>query len=66
MLTASRSGVLVLRVWLESADETGLRARITAVSDPDSEEPTALTAAGRDAIVANVRSWLDEFAAEKR
>jgi hypothetical protein len=66
MATTGRSGVLVMRVWQESPDAAGLRARITMLDDPESEEPTALTAAGRDAIVANVRTWLDEFAADGR
>jgi hypothetical protein len=64
MPASSRSGVLVIRVWPEDEDGAGLRARITMLSDPQSEDTTAAIAAGRDAIVAHVQSWLDEFAAE--
>jgi hypothetical protein len=63
MVASIRSGVLVIRVWQEDRDADGLRARLTAVSDPEAEESTALTAAGLDAIVAHVEAWLDEFVA---
>jgi hypothetical protein len=66
MSLSSRSGVLVIRVWQEDAGAEGLRARITAVSDPQSEDTTALTAAGHDAIVASIRAWLDAFAVDRR
>ena len=64
MPASSRSGVLVIRVWPEGDDGAGLRARITTLSNPQSEDAHASIAAGRDAIVAHVQSWLDEFAAE--
>jgi hypothetical protein len=57
---AERSGVLVVRAWIE-ADEILLRARITGRLDALRTEETVETAAGVDHAAAVVRRWLEAF-----
>ena len=57
---AERIGVVVVRVWIEQPPGTGLRARITAQELGDGEQ-TSKAAKSIDAIVDNVRAWLEEF-----
>jgi hypothetical protein len=59
-----RTGVLVLRLWLEPAARDGeaLRARITAESDLGSGERVTLAAAGLEEILEIVRDWVERFA----
>jgi hypothetical protein len=59
-----RTGVVVIRVWIETATETDrLRARITLVRDLAENAPETAVASDRDEIVAVVRRFVDEFAA---
>jgi hypothetical protein len=60
-----RTGVLVLRVWIEpgARDDDGLRARITAEHDLGSGERVTKTAATVEATIAIVRDWVETFAA---
>ncbi len=55
-----QAAVLVIRAWREDGD---LRARITQT--PDTEQPgfEQEAAAGEEAIVEAVRSWLRAFTA---
>jgi hypothetical protein len=61
-----RTGVLVLRVWLEPTAEDGsaLRARITAEDELGSGERVTLAAASVDRIVEIVRGWVERFAGD--
>jgi hypothetical protein len=61
--SAERTGVLVVRVWVERPPGAGLRARISAQRLDDGER-TTFAAHTVEAIVDVVRRWLDEFAAE--
>jgi hypothetical protein len=56
-----RTGVLVIRVWVERGVPSPLRARMTARSELACREQTVTVAAGVDAIVAAVREWLTTF-----
>lgn len=58
-----RVGVLVLRVWRESPDRTGLRVHVRAVSDVEEgdEDVTAVTSVAEAVDV--VRTWLEQQAA---
>lgn len=56
---STRSGVLILRVWLEGGREDGFRARIIQTVDGQQEPPTA--ASGTTDVLAAVRTWLDEL-----
>jgi hypothetical protein len=60
VLPADRTGVVVVRVWLEPGHEQGLRARITATDLATSREMT-VSAASIDEIVEIVRAWIDSF-----
>jgi hypothetical protein len=55
-----RSGVLVVRAWIEG-DPGQLKARITHTVDLAQSEPVTSTAASADQIFIAVRRWLDEF-----
>ncbi|WP_189533642.1 hypothetical protein [Streptomyces roseolilacinus] len=56
---STRSGVLVLRVWLEDGRPDDFRARIIRIVDGEQKPPAA---AGRTAdVLLAVRSWLDEL-----
>jgi hypothetical protein len=57
------TGVLVVRVWREG-DPPRLRGRLTGTIDVVRGERTSSTAAGRDAISAAVRRWLERFERE--
>jgi hypothetical protein len=58
--TASeRTGVIVVRVWVENGDD--LRARITSSLDVSSDEQTVTAAGGVEEAVQLVRDWLERF-----
>jgi hypothetical protein len=59
--TAERTGVLVLRVWIEYDGADGLRARITESSDILSYEQTTVVVGTIDDVLRVVRDWLDAF-----
>jgi hypothetical protein len=56
-----RTGVLVIRVWLEQDGPGRLRARLLQASDPDQAPATLTTAAGAAGICAAVDAWLQRF-----
>jgi hypothetical protein len=58
---AERTGVLVIRVWIELNGEARLRARITRVLDTESREEISSVVATRDEITSTVADWLDAF-----
>jgi hypothetical protein len=58
-----RTGVLVLRVWIEPAASESLRARITAERDLEARERVSAVAASVPQILEIVRDWVEEFAA---
>jgi hypothetical protein len=57
---ATRTGVLVLRVWAET-EAPELRARLIESAGLDGAE-TSITAAGVDGICSAVRAWLEQIA----
>ena len=59
-----RTEVLVLRAWVESAGDRGLRVRITRMTRPIREgtvEPVSSASATVDGVCATVRAWLEEL-----
>ncbi|MFN2467007.1 MAG: hypothetical protein ABR521_02570 [Gaiellaceae bacterium] len=57
-----RTGVVVIRVWLESADAgRGLRARISLVRDVECGETESVVAGSAGEILEAVRRFVDEF-----
>lgn len=63
MSERERTGVLVLRVWLERDARNGLRARITAESELGSGERTSVAAVTIEQILGYVRTWVENFVA---
>jgi hypothetical protein len=54
-----RTGVLVVRVWVEG--DAPPRARLTATDDLAAPAQEEFAASGVDEIVATVRGWLERF-----
>lgn len=59
-LPPERTGVLIVRLWIEG-EPTGLRARITRLVDISREEQIISTASSIDEIMNTVRAWLESF-----
>ena len=60
--TADRTGILIVRLWIESTGPGGFRARITQTLDSTGPEEAMATAATPEDIYAVVRSWVEAFA----
>lgn len=59
--TTDRTGVLILRLWIETNHETGLRARITQTLDSTATEQPIAIAATADDICSIVKKWVQAF-----
>jgi hypothetical protein len=55
------AAALVIRVWRETADAAGLRARITQLPDLGAESETTTVVTSPEAVYREVRAWLEEF-----
>jgi hypothetical protein len=55
------AAALVIRVWRETTDPAGLKARITQRPDLGAETETTTVVTSPDAVYREVRAWLDEF-----
>lgn len=58
-----RTGVLIVRLWIEASHETGLRARITRSLDSSKDEELTAVASTADGICEIVKKWVDDFTA---
>ena len=58
-----RTGVLILRVWVEVDARRGLRVRITEVEDLSERRELVRVTADVDEVCAWVREFLERFAA---
>jgi hypothetical protein len=56
-----RTGILILRLWVESSTPDGLRARITQTLDSTDREQATATAANPEDIYALVQAWVEAF-----
>lgn len=56
-----RTGLLVIRAWVESDPPGRLRGRITCTLDVISGEGVSTTASTAEEIETVVRDWLDRF-----
>jgi len=56
---STRSGVLILRVWVEGGRPDAFRARIIQMVDGQQAPPAA--ASRTAAVLEAVRSWLEEL-----
>lgn len=57
---AERTGVLVVRIWIEGASGS-LRARVTRTLDVEGGEETSQVAASAEQILSTVREWIEAF-----
>ena len=60
-LLAERTGVLVVRIWVEGELPSGLRARVTRTLDVSSRDQRTTVVATTDEIEDAVRTWLAAF-----
>jgi hypothetical protein len=61
LLSAERTGVLVIRAWIEENGETRLRVRITRTLDVGRREEISTVAATPEEVTGAVAEWLDSF-----
>jgi hypothetical protein len=55
------AAAMVIRVWRETDDTTGLRARITQRPDLGGEAETTVVVTSAEAVYDEVRAWLEAF-----
>jgi len=58
---SDRTGVLVVRMWVEPGHETGLRARITQTLDTSGTEREISAASSADEICDVMKKWTEDF-----
>lgn len=63
---SDRTGVLIVRVWIEGSAREGFRARITQALDSASRERATATAAHPEDVYAVVRTWVEAFVDQDR
>ena len=63
--SGERVGLAIVRVWLEEDPTSSLRARVTTIDDIAGPAAGVVEWAGRDrdAVVAQLRAWLEEWLA---
>jgi hypothetical protein len=59
--SADRTGILIVRLWLEGNPRDGFRARITQTLDSTRPEQSMATAGNPDDVYAAVRTWVESF-----
>jgi hypothetical protein len=59
--SSHRTGILIVRMWIEENAGEGLRARITKTLDSTTPERAMATAATPEDIYALVRTWVEAF-----
>jgi hypothetical protein len=61
IVSPDRTGVLILRLWIEASHKTALRARITQTLDSTATEQPVGVAASAENICAVVKQWVQNF-----
>lgn len=56
-----RTGMLIIRLWIEGSSRTGFRARVTRTLDTNGPEHAVAATATPDDIYSMVRTWVEEF-----
>jgi hypothetical protein len=59
--TPERTGILIVRLWIEATADSGLRARITQTQDATGPDQATASAATPEDIYALVRTWVEAF-----
>jgi hypothetical protein len=62
-VTRPRSGLLVIRAWVEPGSPSPLRAQIRSTTDVSRGFENSATVAQEDAAVEAVQAWLSEMLA---
>jgi hypothetical protein len=65
-MTATRTGLLIIRAWVEPGSFSPLRAQIRLTTDVASGFERSLTITQTEAVVEAVQAWLSEVAADSR
>ena len=58
---SERTGVMIVRLWIEADHPSGLRARITQTLDTTTTEHSVAVGASADDICDVVKGWVDAF-----
>lgn len=61
--TAEKTGLLVIRVWIEETSPDHLRARITTLDDVTTREESVAVAGSIDQVEEIVALWIRKFSA---
>jgi len=56
-----RTGILIVRLWMEPRPDGGLRARITHTLDSAAPDSISASAGDAEGIYALVRTWVEAF-----
>lgn len=59
--TPARTGILILRIWIEVRASDGLRIRVTETLDAGGLERSVATVCNADEACGAVRTWIDAF-----
>ena len=62
-MTASRTGLFIIRAWVEPGSSSPLRVQIRLTTDVSQGFEQHLTVGLEEAVVAAVRAWLSELLA---
>jgi hypothetical protein len=56
-----RTGILIVRLWIEGNATGGFRARVTQTDDSSGLEQAMTTAGNPEDLYAVVRTWVEAF-----
>jgi hypothetical protein len=62
-VTTSRTGLFIIRAWVEPGSSSPLRAQIRRTTDVSQGFEQGLTVAEKEAVVEAVQAWLSELLA---
>jgi hypothetical protein len=62
-VTKSRTGLLIIRAWIEPGSSSPLRAQIRLSTDVTKGLDRSLTATQEEAVVEAVKAWLSDILA---
>lgn len=59
--SSDRTGILIVRLWIEGNARDGFRARVTHTLDSTGSERAMATAADPEDVYELVRAWVEAF-----
>ena len=63
-MTSDRTGVLIIRAWIEQGSSEPLRAEVRVTSDGPEGIDRTLILARPEQVIATVQEWLDDILRE--